>query len=136
MAAYTVEGTVWAAAWLIVFAGGWWLSGSAAAAIFALALSVFGFGECFHGTVQNALIADLARPGLLGRYLALNGFGFQLGGAAGRAAGGFALASAPHALWIAAAALALAAGASALLLERFLPERLRRTPLRAAQALT
>jgi MFS family permease len=134
MAAYAVEGTVWASAWLIVFAGGWWLSGSAAAAVFALALTVFGFGECFHGTVQNALIADLSRPGLLGRYLALNGFGFQLGGAAGRAIGGFALAFAPHVLWIAAAAIALSAGASALVLERFLPEPLRRTPLRAARA--
>ncbi|MFZ1880199.1 MAG: MFS transporter, partial [Gaiellaceae bacterium] len=136
MAAYAVEGTVWASAWLIVFAGGWWFSGSAAAAVFALALTVFGFGECFHGTVQNALIADLSRPGLLGRYLALNGFGFQLGGAAGRAMGGFALVFAPHALWIGAAAIALSAGASALVLERFLPEPLRRTPLRAARAAT
>jgi MFS family permease len=133
MAAYAVEGSVWAVAWVVVFAGGWWFSGSAAAAVFALALTVFGFGECFHGTVQNALIADLARPGLLGRYLAVNGFGFQLGGAAGRAAGGFALAFAPHAIWIGAAAAALGIGASALVLERFLPEPLRRTPRRAAE---
>jgi MFS family permease len=134
MAAYAVEGSVWAAAWVIVFAGGWWFSGSAAAAVFAVALTVFGFGECFHGTVQNALIADLARPGLLGRYLAVNGFGFQLGGAAGRAIGGFALALAPHVLWIGAAALALGAGTSALAFERFLPASLRRTPLRTAEA--
>jgi len=87
MAAYTVEGAFWAVAWLIVFAGGWWLTGSSAAVVFALALAIFGVGECFHGTVQNALIADLAKPGLLGRYLALNGFAFQLGGVAGRAAG-------------------------------------------------
>jgi MFS family permease len=129
MAAYGVEGSVWAVAWLIVFAGGWWLSGSAAAAVFALALAIFGFGECFHGTVQNALIADFAKPGLLGRYLALNGFAFQLGGAAGRAAGGFALAFAPHGLWLAAAAAAFGMGASALLLERFIPPGVRRTPL-------
>jgi MFS family permease len=129
MAAYGVEGSVWAVAWLVVFAGGWWLSGSAAAAVFALALAIFGFGECFHGTVQNALIADFAKPGLLGRYLALNGFAFQLGGAAGRAAGGFALAFAPHGLWLAAAAAAFGMGASALLLERFIPPGVRRTPL-------
>jgi len=128
MAAYTVEGTIWAGAWLIVFAGGWWFTGSAAATVFALALTIFGLGECFHGTVQNALIADLAKPGLLGRYLALNGFGFQLGGALGRAVGGFALALIPHALWLVAAAIALAAGAAALLLERVLPEHVRRTP--------
>jgi MFS family permease len=129
MAAYGVEGTIWAAAWVIVFAGGWWLSGSAAAAVFALALTVFGIGECFHGTVQNALVTDLARPGLVGRYLALNGFAFQLGGAAGRAIGGFALATAPHGLWLGAAAAALAGGGFAPVLERFIPPALRRTPV-------
>ncbi|HVU77906.1 MAG TPA: MFS transporter [Gaiellaceae bacterium] len=129
MPAYTIEGTVWAVAWLIVFAGGWWLDGPAAGVVFALALTVFGFGECFHGTVQNALIADLAKPDLLGRYLALNGFGFQLGGAAGRAAGGFALALAPHALWLVAAAVAFGVGLSALAYERVLPEHVRRTPV-------
>jgi MFS family permease len=130
MAAYGVEGTLWAVAWLLVFAGGWWWTGSAATAVFALALSIFGFGECFHGTVQNALVADLSKPGLLGRYLALNGFAFQLGGAAGRALGGFALALAPHGLWLIAAAAAFAGGTSALLLERFIPPPLRRTPHR------
>lgn len=128
MAAYTVEGTLWAVSWLVVFAGGWWFTGSAATAVFAMALAVFGLGECFHGTIQNALIADLSKPGLLGRYLALNGFGFQLGGAAGRAAGGFALALMPHGVWLIAAAAAFAAGLAALLLERALPEELRRTP--------
>jgi Na+/melibiose symporter-like transporter len=132
MAAYGVEGTLWAVAWLLVFAGGWWWTGSAATAVFALALSIFGFGECFHGTVQNALVADLSKPGLLGRYLALNGFAFQLGGAGGRALGGFALALAPHGLWLIAAAAAFAGGTSALLLERFIPAPLRRTPRRQA----
>jgi MFS family permease len=129
MAAYGIEGAIWAAAWIIVFAGGWWLSGSAAAAVFALALTVFGIGECFHGTVQNALVTDLARPGLVGRYLALNGFAFQLGGAAGRAIGGFALARAPHGLWLVAAAVALAGGGFALVIERFIPPALRCTPV-------
>lgn len=132
MAAYSLEGAIWAVSWLIVFAGGWWFTGSAATAVFALALTVFGLGECFHGTIQNALIADLSQPGLLGRYLALNGFGFQLGGAAGRAAGGFALALLPHGVWLLAAGAAFAAGLGALLLERFLPEALRRTPQLAA----
>jgi hypothetical protein len=128
MAAYAVEGVIWAISWLIVFAAGLSLEGPAAAAVFALALSIFAVGECFHGTVKNALTADLAPPGLLGRYLALDGVGMVVGGAIGRAAGGFALASAPNALWLAAAALALAGGAYALVLERFLPPRVRRTP--------
>jgi hypothetical protein len=57
-----------------------------------------------------------------------------IGGAVGRAAGGFALALAPHALWIGAALAALAGGGYALVLERFLPEGLRRTPRRLAPA--
>jgi MFS family permease len=132
MVAYTVEGALWAVSWLVVFAGGLWLTGSAAAAVFAFALAIFGVGECFHGTVQNALIADLAKPGLLGRYMALNGFAFQLGGAFGRAIGGFALATIPHALWVIAATAAFAGGLGALALERFLPPPLRRTPRHVA----
>jgi MFS family permease len=131
MAAYAVEGVIWSAAWLMVFAGGWWFGGVRATILFAVALSVFAVGECFHGTVQNALIADLARPDLLGRYLALNGFGFQLGGAAGRAIGGFALAAAPHGLWLVAAGIALGVGLAALGLDRVLPEHVRRTPVAA-----
>src|SRR3954454_15400291 len=34
MAAYAVEGTIWAVAWLIVLAGGWWLTGSWATVVF------------------------------------------------------------------------------------------------------
>ena len=85
--------------------------------------------------MQNALVADLSKPGLLGRYLALNGFAFQLGGAAGRALGGFALAAAPHGLWLVERLpLRSAGGASALLLERFIPAPLRRTPRRERRA--
>jgi MFS family permease len=134
MAAYSVEGTVWAFAWLTVFAGGWWLTSSAATVVFAFALAVFGVGECFHGTVQNALVADLAQPRLLGRYLALNGFAFALGGAVGRALGGYALAAAPHGVWLVAAVLSLGVGMSALLLERFIPPAFRRTPRRVSPA--
>jgi MFS family permease len=130
MAAYAVEGTIWALAWLIVLAGGLWLNGTSAALVFALAVAVFAVGECFHGTVQGALITDLAKPGLLGRYMALNGLAFQLGWAGGRAAGGFMLAFAPHALWAIAAAVALAGGLGFLALERFIPPAVRRTPRR------
>lgn len=130
MGAYAIEGVVWAAAWLGVLFGGLWLTGGAATAVFAAALSIFGFGECFHGTVQNALVADLSRPGLLGRYMALSGLAFQLGGSTGRAVGGFALALWPHGLWLGAAGVALAGGFAALWLDRYLPETVRRTPRR------
>ena len=57
------------------------------------------------------------------------GFAFQLGGAAGRAVGGFALATAPHGLWLFAAAAAVVGGGFALVLERFIPPALRHTPV-------
>ena len=40
----------------------------------------------------------------------------------------------PHALWLVAAAVALGVGLSALLLERVLPEPIRRTPVATALA--
>jgi hypothetical protein len=55
--------------------------------------------------------------------------------AAGRAAGGCALAFSPHALWPAAALAALACSAGALALERHIPPPFRRTPRRPAVAL-
>jgi MFS family permease len=134
MGAYAVEGVIWATAWIGVLLGGLWLTGSAATAVFTAALGIFGFGECFHGTVQNALVADLAGPGLLGRYMAASGFAFQLGMVAGRSFGGFALALFPNALWLGAAGVALAGSAAALWLDRFLPESVRRTPRRAGAA--
>jgi hypothetical protein len=91
-----------------VLAGGLWLDGPQAALLFATALAVFA----------------------LGRYLALTGVGFQLGWAAGRAAGGFLLAAAPDALRALAAAAALAGGLAFLWLERFIPAPIRRTPRR------
>jgi Mn2+/Fe2+ NRAMP family transporter len=124
MGAYAVEGVLWATSWTIVLPGGIWLTGSTATAVFAAALTIFGVGECFHGTVQNALVADLARPGLLGRYMAGSGLAI--------AVGGYALA--PHGLWAAAAGVALGGGAFALRLERHLPEAVRRTPRRLAAA--
>jgi MFS family permease len=134
MAAYAVESALWASAWLIVFAGGLWLGPLGAAVAFAGAVTVFGVGECFHGTVRGAFLADLAQPALLGRYLALSAVSFQLGISAGRAVGGFVLAARPLGLWLIGAAICLAGGAWALWIERRIPEEIRRTPRRVALA--
>jgi MFS family permease len=131
MVAYAIEGVIWAFSWLTVAVAGVWFVGTDAAVLFAVAFGVFAIGECFHGTVKNALTADLAKPGLLGRYLALDAAGIVVGTAVARGAGGFMLAAAPNLLWIAAAVVALAGGAYALLLERFLPVGVRRTPYTA-----
>jgi MFS family permease len=128
MVAYAVEGVIWAFSWLTVAVAGVWFFGTDAAVLFGVAFGVFAIGECFHGTVKNALTADLARPGLLGRYMALDAAGIVVGNAVGRAGGGFMLASAPNLLWVVAAFVALAGGAYALVLERFLPADIRRTP--------
>ena len=130
MAAYALEAALWTGSWLIVLAAGIWLKATPATVAFAVAIGIFGVGECFHGTVRGALLADMARPGLLGRTMALSAFSFQTGTAAGRAVGGFVLAAWPLGLWVLAAAVAATGGLVALALERSIPAEIRRTPRR------
>jgi MFS family permease len=118
----------WAAAWLLVFGAGLWLSALAAGAVIVVAGGVFAIGECLQGPTQQALIAQLAPDHLRGRYMALSTNSWSIGWIVGPAAGAFVLQKEPLALWPAAAALCLAAGAAGLLLERRLPESVRRTP--------
>jgi MFS family permease len=125
-------GVVWAAAWLLVPLAGLKLEGGSAVLLLAVAMSIFALGECLHGAVQAPLVADLAEPSLLGRYMALSALSWQVGFMLGPAIGGFALAVAPHGVWVAAAAICLANGAVALALEPRLPLRARRTPVAAA----
>jgi predicted MFS family arabinose efflux permease len=119
---------LWAAAWTVVLLGGNWLEAAAAAATFAVAAIVFGFGECFQGPVQGALVADLAPPRLRGRYMAVSTISWDIGFIVGPAVGGFVLQAEPLALWPLAGVVCLLAGAGALALERDLPRELRLTP--------
>jgi MFS family permease len=128
MRVLALMGVVWAASWLLVPVAGLWLAGFAAVAMLALAAAVFGIGECLHGAVQAPLVADLADPRLLGRYMALSAFSWQLGFTIGPPLGGFLLGLTPTGLWITAAAVCLLASAAALALERGLPEGVRRSP--------
>jgi MFS family permease len=89
---------------------------------------VFAVGECLHGTIQAPLSVDLAPPALVGRYLAASSISWQIGWIIGPAAGGFLLQHRPLLLWPIAAGLNLACAGTALVLERRLPERVRRTP--------
>jgi predicted MFS family arabinose efflux permease len=98
-------------------------------------VGVFAVGECLHGAIQGPIVADLATPGLVGRYMALSSLSWQVGWIVGPAGGGFVLQEAPYALWPLAAALNLLGAAWALALERRLPRRVLRTPAGAAPVL-
>ncbi|HXH89074.1 MAG TPA: MFS transporter [Gaiellaceae bacterium] len=122
-------GVVWAASWLLVPVAGLWFAGVAAAMMISLAAAVFAIGECLHGAVQAPLVADLADPRLLGRYMAMSAFSWQVGFTIGPPIGGVLLSASPTGLWIFAASVCLAAAVGALALERALPEGVRRSPV-------
>jgi MFS family permease len=119
---------LWVLSWLLVDAGGYWLSGTAAFVVIAVALGLFGVGECFHGPAHQALVAEIAPGHLRGRYFAVHSLSWGLAGTVGPAVGGFLLASAPFALWPAAAVVCLIAALGALRTEPMVPERFRRIP--------
>jgi MFS family permease len=91
-------------------------------------VSVFAIGECLHGAVQPTLVVDLADRRLLGRYMAISALSWQVGFMIGPAVGGVLLDTSPTGLWLAMAAVLVAGSALTLMLERGLPEPLRRVP--------
>jgi MFS family permease len=119
-------GALWAAAWVIVPMAG--ASPQAAVWLLTAAMIFFAVGQCLHGTVQAPLVADLAEPRLLGRYMALSALSWQVGFALGPAIGGIGLELSPNGVWLGAAALCALGGGIALVVEGTLPARARRTP--------
>jgi MFS family permease len=136
MPGLALMGVVWAAAFVGVLVGGWLFTGTTAALVFGGALTIFVLGECLHGAIYAPLVADLAEPRLVGRYMAFSSFSWQLGFLIGPAAGGFVLQHAPLALWAGAAAVLLGASVYALALERWLPESVRLTPKESLAGVT
>jgi MFS family permease len=124
---------LFALTWTIVFATGA-LGGAAAVALLVVAVFVFAAGECIYDTVHGPLVADLAPEVSRGRYMAINGFAWQLGFIVGPGLGGLVLAAAGAALWPAAAAVCGLAAAVALGLERSIPMPYRLTPVRQASS--
>jgi MFS family permease len=125
-------GVIWAAGWAVVPAAGLWLNGASAALLLGVAVSVFAIGECLHGAVQGPLVADLAEPRLMGRYMALSALSWQIGFTLGPAIGGFALAFSPSGMWLGAAVLLLLGSVAALALESTLPAAARISPTRTS----
>jgi MFS family permease len=130
MHALAAMGALWAAALLLIGAAGTWLNAASAFALLAVAVIVFAIGECLHGIVHGPLTADLAPPGLVGRYMAFGSQSWQVGWIVGPAIGGFALQHAPNAPWQAAAAVNVVAAGAALALAQHLPRAARRAPAR------
>jgi MFS family permease len=97
------------------------------AALLAASMLV-AVGECFHTSALMPLVADLAPPGLRGRYMASMGLSWWVGLALAPTLGLPLLSVSPTAAFLTAAVVAMAAGASALALERRLPAPSRLTP--------
>ena len=128
MLALASMNAIWAVAALIVLAAGDLLDGTSAAVVLIGAGVVFGIGETLQAPTQPPLVADLAPERLRGRYFALGSMSWSVGGVLGPAVGGPLLGWHPLAVWPTAAGVCMFAIAGCLLLERNLPEGVRRTP--------
>ena len=118
MAALALMNVLWAAASLIVLAGGGLLNGTSAALVFMSATMVFAVGETLQGPTQAPLVADLAPERLRGRYFALSAMSWSAGSILGPAVGGPLLGWHPLAVWPISAGVCLFAAMGCLRLER------------------
>ncbi len=99
-----------------------------AACLLACVGIVFAVGECVHTVVQVPVVADMAPPQLLGRYMSIFGLSFTLAQALGPAIGGLLLQTSPDAVWWGGALAAVLAGAVLLRLGGRIPDPLRDAP--------
>jgi MFS family permease len=86
-----------------------------AAALLCAVATVIAIGECVHSLVLGPLVADLAPPHLLGRYISVFSLMVTGGFAIGPAIGGAVLAYSPNAVWWGGALIAGVIGVGALL---------------------
>ena len=128
MRALALMPALWAVAWLLVDAGGYWFTAGTAFAVIAFAAIMLGVGECFHGPAHQALVSDLGSPHQRGRYFAVHSLSWGLAGFVGPALGGFILAGAPFALWPLASLVCVIAVVGVLRIERYIPAHLQRVP--------
>ncbi|HYC00849.1 MAG TPA: MFS transporter [Candidatus Limnocylindrales bacterium] len=119
---------MWAAMWLVVPLAVENLSAMPAALVLAAVAALLGLGECLLGPVQAPLVADLAGPSRLGRYMAVSSMTWQLGFVIGPPIAGYVLDVWPVALWLGMAAACALSAAGAMWLESAVPESYRRSP--------
>ena len=101
-----------------------------AAALLCAVATVIAIGECVHSLVLGPLVADLAPPHLLGRYISVFSLMVTGGFAIGPAVGGAVLAYSPNAVWWGGALIAGVIGVGALLAGDRIPDK----PLAATES--
>jgi MFS family permease len=107
-----------------------------ATAVLAGVAIVIAIGECAQFVVLGTIVADLAPPHLLGRYMSLYGLAFTAGVAIGPAAGGALLATSPDAVWWGGALAAALTGAGLLRLGDRIPDPLLQAQCAPPQAVS
>jgi MFS family permease len=95
-----------------------------ATTVLAVVATVIAIAECAQFIVLGPLVAELAPPHLLGRYMALYGLSFMVGVALGPAVGGALLATSPDAVWWGGALVLALIGAGLLRLGERIPDPL------------
>jgi MFS family permease len=98
-----------------------------ATAVLAGVAIVIAIAECAQFIVVGPLVAELAPPHLLGRYMSLYGLSFTVGVALGPAVGGALLATSPDAIWWGGAIALAVTGAGLLRLGDRIPDPLLKT---------
>ena len=107
----------------------------AATTVLAAVAIVIAVAECAQFVVLGPLVAEIAPPHLLGRYMSLYQLSFMVGVALGPAVGGVLLGTSPDAIWWGGAFVLVLAGAGFLRLGDRIPDPLSatKTPPLAAQ---
>jgi MFS family permease len=111
----------------------------AATTVLATAAIVIAVAECGQFVVLGPLIAEIAPPHLLGRYMSLYQLSFMVGVALGPAVGGVLLGTSPDVIWWGGAFALALTGAGFLRLGNRIPDPLLPTkspPLQAASEAT
>ena len=120
--AFAAASALWTIALLGVLSATLIHSELGATALLAGIAIVFAIGECAHAVVLGPLIADLAPPHLLSRYMSMYALMATAGLALGPAIGGVVLATSPDAVWWGGALIAAVIAAGFLLSGDRIPE--------------
>ena len=125
--AFAATSGLWAVGLLAVLLATLTRSTLAATTVLAGVAIVIAIGECVQSIVLGPLVAELAPPHRLGRYMSLYSLTFTAALALGPAVGGAVLATSPDAVWWGGALVAAVIGAGFLLSGDRIPEPLAAT---------